>query len=484
LDLPGIAGISVQGQFENNGLIEIDGGYLCPTGIAVVNAGEFINGSTAWVFIDHFLNHAFSLINTSNVSENHGKIYIDSPNSVIGISLSNADFENYGYILSQVGHLKNVKINPGCTLYNGGEMNLVGSDTGMEILGELENIPGGEIMIQNTDDDGMYISSNGWVHNAGLITFTGSIPGHAIVNHGDLGNTGTLNVASTPVSSLSQFYSNGTIQNDVCGVIKHSGSFYNDNAAYVINKGFWTCTATHSSVIFGDFENAGVMSDVNDSFHNDLIINYGHLLRPIEGPYCVGEEVEDILIIGPDPQYDVKYWYTDSKYNVLAGEYDDGDNAFYIYPDAGGLEAIWIEFAYSKDCSYRMPLGFDPYIQEGQELCGDGIDNDCDGLIDEAGCMAPVAPPHDDLELQQRTAANPQDGAPRLFPNPSTGALQLQWDVYPDLLPQVEIYQTDGRLVWQGQGHQLQPNLPAGMYLVRITSQDVVFPIQKWIIHN
>ena len=478
-----IGGIRVWGTFVNNGRIEYDAFYQGNSGLVILDDGVFQNGSTAWVFLDNVLQNAIAVLNTTNLSENAGKIYIDSPVSTVGIFLQNGQFKNTDYILSEVSSGKNLKVDAASSFINAGEMNMIGGDLGVLVQGDFINEIEGELLIQHVDDDGLEVGLAGSFTNFGLLTTFGTIPGNAIRNFNDFTNAGRVQVSSTPVSGISQVYTNGELLNDVCAEFYHSGSLYIDASGEVINKGFWTTMTSNSTGGLGVFLNPGVLADPYGAFlYFTSLYNEGHYIPPVQGPFCIDEIVQDILLVGNSPSYESKYWYTDGKYNILAGEYDYGTNDLYITPDAGGLALLYAEFNYGNDCSHRVPVGFDPPIQEGIEICGDGIDNDCDGQIDESSCtLAPMQSA--DNPLTERDAPEQTGAAPVLSPNPSpNGNLLIHWENVPDHQSQIEIFQTDGRLIWTGTGNNIQTGLPAGMYFVRITSPGHTYPVQKWII--
>ena len=286
------------------------------------------------------------------------------------------------------------------------------------------------------------------------------------------------------MGSAHQIVNDGTIENQSCGFFRHDGMYQGLSGSVVTNEGYWEAIATGSSTITnGDFENIGVLGNVYGTFDPADIDNYGYLLNPVAGPWCVGEIIPDILEIGSNPNHNIAGWHVDSKYPTEAGAYDEVNNDFKIYSPGAGLSTIYIEFNHNGSCPTRVQIGFEPAIQEGIELCGDGIDNDCDGLIDEAGCLAPVLPDHQDAALQERNMEVTDVAAPLLFPNPASGdVLELQWNEVPSGEVLVEIFQADGRKVWEGSGNRLKTGLSNGMYFVRIQTGDRVYSVQKWIV--
>ncbi len=60
----------------------------------------------------------------------------------------------------------------------------------------------------------------------------------------------------------------------------------------------------------------------------------------------------------------------------------------------------------------------------------------------------------------------------KLYPNPSQGAVNFEWNrAY-----EVVVYTMSGQLIYEGQnnGHTLFPLLPAGTYVVRAQSEELV----------
>ena len=60
----------------------------------------------------------------------------------------------------------------------------------------------------------------------------------------------------------------------------------------------------------------------------------------------------------------------------------------------------------------------------------------------------------------------------KLYPNPSYGAVNFEWN----RASEVVIYTMSGQLIYEGQnnGHTLFPLLPAGTYIVKAQSQELV----------
>ncbi|MCB0707564.1 MAG: T9SS type A sorting domain-containing protein [Saprospiraceae bacterium] len=476
--------IYIVGILDNQGLIDIDGENVGEQGIMTEFSGILNNTATGTILIDNTQDFGITLASTGTPFDNYGiiKIVSTTVNTAFNVFLS--DFNNYNYLYINGGTSIGLDVFLDRTVTNTGKINIsstANTGKGMNVLGEFYNMSSGELLVQNSGELGIEIGWNGTLQNLGLVTISGSMGNIPLTVLNTLVNEGNINVIATNTTSpYFQIINYGFIENHSCGNISHNGKLYVINTGEVLNQGYWTSWNTGTDINLGFFENEGVLAYPYGSFNNVSVSNSGYKFEPISGAACLNSTIYDALVLGSNANQTVLNVYTDGKYNTIGGSYLASSNKLFANQEAVGLSILYFDMQNSTGCSYRMPLGFDIPIQGGVELCGDGIDNDCDGLIDESGCLAPSLNTEIGQVQQQKSPAFAPDSFD-IFPNPSHGNFQIQTGQAVGEINTIYLLNAGGQVIWKGLNTNLIPEIPAGLYWVRIETNTGFLPAQKWI---
>ncbi|MBR9921292.1 MAG: T9SS type A sorting domain-containing protein [Bacteroidetes bacterium] len=470
--------IYTTGTLDNSGTIDIDGGFSGENGITDVSGGNFVNRSSGWILINDITGIGIAIVDGSFY--NHNYIRINSSELSIGIGLTNADFYNQDYLLIQGGESFGINVGVNCSLENQGFINLIAKSnqtgSGLGVFGSVTNHSNGRLWMQKQKDKSCWVHTLGTLDNQGEFTIFGNGDGIGLHNNNYVSNEGLFRVMVNLPAGSDQILNTGDIENLPCGYFSQTQKLENTSTGSIINEGFWVTTHDGVDSQNGTILNAGAFSSVYNSLDISQIQNYGYFIPQINGAVCINDYYKDAYFVGSNPSCDAGLIYTNDKYNIVAGEYHPTDNYVDLFPDANGLSILYAEFVGPNGCTDRIPIGFDPTIQGGVEICNDGIDNDCDGHIDEAACNAfeydiPTQ------ELKQKISINPI-----LHPNPSSGDLQITLPKDAGEIRNIRVYNLQGQLVRAMSG--LSPNVPfsPGGYFIQVETENEIYPPQRWMV--
>ena len=301
------------GNFHNQGDLSINHNHI--TASAINNAGAFTNYSTGEVNVNF----------TNKYGISNGGIYVNYGNTNTHTNTGKGGINNGG-------NFKNIGIHAHLWIDGGNER-------GLNNYGFFDNRS--KLDIVNT-------SSIAIINNA---VFRNRYGGDLYIQNNDKGiyNTSTF-INKDAVLKISSDYSasydisnSNTFENEDCAQLHTEGRIENHNGAIFTNDAWLTNTYKLDHAILGTFTNDGVIEDWWGKLDNTGIINYGAILRLLQGQLYVGQPYDDAIALGSLSNINIVGWWLDDEGSIPAGVYDPMDNSFTPSSDAEGYQQLYVE---------------------------------------------------------------------------------------------------------------------------------------------
>ncbi|MEO1257377.1 MAG: T9SS type A sorting domain-containing protein [Bacteroidota bacterium] len=396
-------------SFTNDGIIKIDKCRL--DGILNQNDGVFYNNSEGEIHVITNFAGGSGIFNET-VFYNKGLIVLGEGGAIANIGIRNTNSSTSVFYNEPGGELyiRNT-VNEGIfnrhEFYNNGgtiDFEFIGREAIYNALGTFENTDGGGLTYDNIDDDGIWNT-----------------------NSGDFLNDATINIGTRDGNiGKSGFRNNGNMTNGPCGKINLD--HYLNNPGVFNNSGLFNVNTPETHTNTGTLDNEGIINylqlpEIPNVINNEVIMT--------ASTFSVCEDFNPVFELGTTVDLIVGI-FTDEAATVSAGSYDVLTNTF--EPDGFLTETTHIFYVKFEDsatgCTQIVPWELTPsnccpevvtcyldndgdgfgdaasreefcqvcdggYVLDNtdcndmesaaypgaEEIC-DGIDNDCDGVID------------------------------------------------------------------------------------------------------
>lgn len=449
---------------------EIKFPYKYPSNGFSVNSGaEVYNDRNGDIIFENGNNGLF-LIN--GLVNNHGIIRMNQTSNFNHFIRLNGDMVNHknsGLLIdfNAAGNNVGVYLDQGGTLTNKGTIEMDGtssSQIGVEIVSSsvFEITEDGSFKTTRVGT-GVYV--NEYVarfENAGFCKFRYYV---GLRNRfGNVENSGTMRF-----DNGADLLNSRNLTNEACGsmifygdINNQQGTFTNDGALYAS-----TAVMTNRDFFGNAVQNHGVVHDPYDFFEGN-VTSQGYRVGPLEMVpgqvvYTPALEGGTAGSIGISSE-----WYRNSNLTVPLGYYNfiNGNLAVY-FPAAEGKSHMWIQFTFPSGCSKKMWVRFDAPLE--------GPDQETN--------------PHD--FALHRQASDQETPAAKLtvFPNPSNGQVNLQFDQMLSGTTELRLTDLTGRTVWTQKEQDLSNLsldltglLPTGVYHLQVLHADALLTTQRLVI--
>lgn len=488
----GITNTNDRGIFTNNYFYAAPGSNITTktiSGAALENgsSGYFYNRGT----IDMYDLSGDGIINNDRF-RNNGEINIEVNVNIDDCILNLDDFRNFSNgeinIEDGDGIQNGNSTNTSAHIRNYGGIFLHDSFEGLNNLGVFTNYDGAVLEVDNPTFNGIINQADAEIFNFGEIVvnegFDGVLNRGYISNSGDIqinypsfdtytgvngsyfGNRGTLTINS---SGFPQFELSGIFENDKAGTVAiidgrcrfFSTSEFTNNGFFLYKEEFNTISFSTGAV----FTNNGVVEDLHQNLDISNVDNQQVIVNPYPGPMQINKVAEDVLEVDALDNVTIGDWYvSNSTTSAIAGVYNENNNTFIPNNNALGLTYLYIYIEIdgggnSKLVPIKIDGGITNFRNNNQpQFFGQSISDDT-------------------LYKQDIT----------VFPNPSSGFLQIESPLFEAGNTNVEVLNTLGQLVFSQQvaagSQKVSLNLPVtfsdGVYLVRIIRNGTQIGIQR-----
>jgi len=222
----------------------------------------------------------------------------------------------------------------------------------------------------------------------------------------------------------------------------------------LLNNGFITSYLDDDDhIVDGTFENNGVIDDNHNTFPN-TVDNQKLIITPLTEPMYEGVPYSDVLEVVSLNGLTIGDWKV-SQNGAVAGTYNEATNEFTPNSNAIGVSTIYISIhddvsGVGRNFTLEVDGGVLPFTGNNNSAF---IQNNQDGI-------------------------NPdfQTESVDVFPNPTTGSIQMESEMFESNKTNVQVFNALGQLVQQaqlGQGDFVQrfdfsSELTSGIYFVKI----------------
>ncbi|MEO1258928.1 MAG: HYR domain-containing protein [Bacteroidota bacterium] len=332
----GTVGLFNKGEIDNSGTIELTN----LSSVGIDQQGIIWNRANAIMNIDNTGSEGIRNSGGSAEVNNQGTINID-----------NTDEEGI-YCLSSSSINNENTINIGL---NGGTKNI--GDDGLFVISNavFSNWPGSQLHIQNTDANGVLVSSQGKVASAGIIKidytdddailntntfdndggqiFIGTIGGNNSIGSEGLENSsggiftnkdgGEITIQNTGSSGLRN---SSTFNNNACSYIylldrlNNSSGTFNNSGLFQIN--------TNDPNVVGTFINNGIVEDIQGTLA--AVTNNEIEIAPTVAADC--QSINPALLLGGTVDFNIQGIFSDANATISAGNFTVATNTFVPSP--------------------------------------------------------------------------------------------------------------------------------------------------------
>ena len=423
---------------------------------------------------------------------NYGTINIENSGKSSGFLITNTDhFRNYSSGVINLnsdiyGGISNSPIN--ANFKNYGVINIEEVSIGINNHGTLSNYSGAIIDAQNNNTSTLWNRDGATINNYGAIKSYYS--GSGIYNYGSFfnfdsftvfystGNGGIKNFSTGIIDNYDYIYLNSNNWID----INNEGDITNRNGSHIaINKtvnmpvggsisnyGFFVSYGSDFHSISGSFGNKGVIDD-NFGELQGLVSNDRLIVAPVSGPMQVGVPYPNVLDVGSLIGLNIIDWKI-SQNGVVAGTYDELTNEFTPNSSAVGITTIYIEvfdLVSGVNRNFSLEIG-SPILPFAGKISASSTRNGQNNTI---------------AKVAQEV---------NIFPNPTSGNIQLESEIFEDKDVQVHIFNNLGQLVQQerlNSGSTTQTldfsnQLTAGLYIVKVLHGDKEVDVKRIQLHR
>jgi len=412
------------GDFLNDGVLTI----LDAQSYGIFNSGIFENTNELSISgqsgnnrdgimnLKVFKNHLSAVINISNGFKkgfvNNTNATLDNLGTMDINSVSNTGLVNYN-ITNNKGSITTSS----CTsqgVYNRGEIYNDGllfvtdaGNTGIYNTGIIENYQSLLVIMEGVM--GIYVTTSGVIHNYREFAVNPGNILHGIFLRGHISNIGR-----------------GTM---------FLGDKLSVAGGKLINDGFLDSNyqGNHSIYGGGKITNEGAIDDNTNSFPSSLN-NQQIIIKPIVGTMEVGQPYPDVLDIVSLSNVTLSSgdWRISPGSNVSAGTYDVNTNTFTPSAAAAGSNTLYFSIfkdGLSRSHSLEIPGGVLPAGSNYQQE-------------ESAPSIA---------KQQLTIGASQYSSDCSVFPNPTTGTIQISSEVFEKASTTIQVFNTLGQLVMQTQ---------------------------------
>lgn len=423
---------------------------------------------------------------------NYGTINITNAGTSAGYLLLNTDdFRNFSSGVINLdancyGGISNGGTSP--ILRNYGNINIEQTAIGINNNGgaQILNYDGAAINM-DSNGTGLWNRVNGNITNDGFIsvmdTYNGMQNWGELVNNNYFtvyyANVGINNYAGASIVNNAYIY----VLSDLSVDINNHGSILSNNGAHIAlnktlntsagssftNYGFFVLYGTDTHTINGSFGTKGVIDD-NHGQLVSLVSNDGVIVAPVSGTMQVGVPFPNVLNLGTLDNVNVIDWKV-SQNGAIAGTYNESTNTFTPNASAVGISTIFIEIydiasGVGRNFSLELDNPVAPFTsRENQSSTRNGQDSDITDI--------------------QSTEVN-------IFPNPTSGNIQIESPAFENNQSQVHIFNNLGQLVQQEnldiglktQSLDFSDQLTNGIYFVKIIQEGREIDIKRIQLHR
>lgn len=260
-----------------------------------------------------------------------------------GVDLAGT-LENQGLLdIDQVAG-DGISISATGTLNNTAAGNIQINDTDKGILNfnELKNEIDAVIITSNTDEPGIYNSSN--LENYGLIDLGGSLMSTFFIQEGQVDNYGEIKVNGVNIPFDMVINSGGTLVNHLCAKVSMKGTVAIQGM--ISNQGFFKVEGSEMSNLFGTMNNTGVITDYQGSFKSYLSTSNtfgGIYAGPLFGYHVLGVTSYTPLIVNGGNNDVGEEYFSFDNLTFPAGRYDKDQNTW--LPSQLNIDEVFIEIS-------------------------------------------------------------------------------------------------------------------------------------------
>jgi len=385
------------------------------------------------------------------------------------------------------GGLSNASV--GANFRNYGEINIDEVSIGVNNHGSLTNYSGATIDSENNYSTSYNNRLSATITNYGYLKST--LAGSGIYNYGNLINHESFTVFQSNANGCIRNFSTGHIDNYdylyLSGTtsidISNEGTMTNHYGGHIAlnktvetfagsdisNYGFFVTYGSGSHSIGGTFGNKGVIDD-NHGQLQGAILNDRLVIAPVSGPMQVGVPYPNVLDVASLDDVDLVDWKI-SQNGAVAGTYNEATNEFTPNASAVGITTIYIEVydlvsGAGRNFSLEIGSPILPFTKTGKTASTrNGQDNE-----------------FADMHVAEVN----------IYPNPTSGNIQLESPVFENNQTQVHLYNNLGQLVQQerlnsgsmNQSIDFSSQLTNGIYFVKILQEDKEINIRRIQLHR
>ena len=430
---------------------------------AIVNQDLFVNYGNIDIE-DSGLSSGSLIVNTDEFkNQEGGEIYLNS--EIYGGFTNSSDLHNYGSIFIEFATI--------------GLVNLADVYNYTSAYIEVENNPG--VGIDNRfgstiTNDGSMISrySSSGLFNSGTLINNNSLT----VWYSNL-NSSILNFVDGLIYNYDYIYLNGAGYSDLYnegGIFNYYGGHFAFNKVIdiasggsITNFGFLITYGSDSHSITGNLSNYGVIDDNHGQLQSH-ITNIRVVVAPVSGPMQVGVPFSNVLDVFSLANVGIGDWKV-SPTGAVAGTYDELTNKFTPNISAVGLSTLYIVITdlisgNSRIFTLEIDSPILPFTKKGKS--------------------ATTRINHDS---NQNTLTKSEV---TIYPNPSSGNIQLKSELFVDNQTQVLVFNSLGQVVQQAQlstGQYAQSiefsnHLTNGLYIVKTLHEGQEVDVKRIQLHR
>lgn len=439
-------------------------------GLWVESSAELQNDKNGEIYFENGNNGLFLIDGLVN---NHNLIHMNQTSIFLDFIRLNGDVVNHhsgGLIIefNGSGNTTAVRMSQGGTFTNDGTIEVEGTasnQTGFYISSNcvLENTSGGNFESTRV---GTGVHINEFVarfENAGFCKFRYNT---GVWNQlGTVENTGTMRF-----DSGADLRNSSTLNNEDCATMTFHGDIVNIQGNFTNNGWIYASSSvmTYRNFTGSAVQNHGVIHDPYDFFEGN-VTSQGFRVGSLE--MVSGQVVyEPALEGGSSGSIAVSAeWYRYSNLTSSLGYYDFINNRLVVYfPQAEGRRYMWIQFTNSSGCTAKMYVLFDAPLE--------GPDQETN---------------NHDFALPRHAAdqENTKAAQLKIFPNPSNGQFNLQFDQVLTGTSELRLMDVTGRTVWTQKEQDLSAlsldltgQLPTGVYHLQVLHANALLTTQRLVL--
>jgi len=416
---------------------------------AIVNQYLFVNYGNIDIE-DSGLSSGSLIVNTDEFrNQDGGEINLNS--EIYGGFTNSSEFHNYGDIF-----IENTTI-------------------GLANLADVYNYESANIEVENNPGTGIDNRTGATITNEGLIFSRYSSSG--VFNAGTITNHFSLTIWYSYTNSSILNFAGGIINNYYSIYLGGSGysDLYNEGAIYNFQGGNFSINKTMDIAVGGSITNYGFLTTYGSDPHTNsgTLLNYGvvddnhgqlqsHItnseviVAPVSGPMQVGVPFANALEVASLSNVSIGDWKV-SPTGVIAGTYDESTNKFTPNASAAGISTLYVVFSdlatgIGRNFTFEIDSPILPFV--GKTIS---------------------ASKRFKHETNQNTST---ESKVNIYPNPSSGNIHLESQLFEDDQIQVLVFNSLGQVVQQAElktGQHVQSiefsnHLINGMYIVKTMS--------------